>query len=218
RLGAGLAQRHQSRGRDAEEVIAIYPRPPGRGLGDDRDQLRQLFRKALDVFDRVLHLRPVAMAVQEPVGLVDLVGQPPAAHQPQVAHDLLGIGRTLERQMELQRIERKPDARRIAIDGMDFGPQRLDGATPVGGGVTGQVLVQGHNWIILFRRGSTGRQEPRSTGGQEPRSTCGAKDQKYWWTRAVKYLLAVMYFLALVHPYFSVLIPVLNELTPISRH
>src|SRR6185369_803660 len=56
----------------------------------------------------------------------------------------------------------------------------LDGPTPVGGGVTGQVLEQGHNLIILFCRGSEGREEPGSTG-EKSREVRGTRTRKCGW-------------------------------------
>ncbi len=92
--------------------------------------------------DGRLHLRPEAVRVEEAVRRVDLVGEPPVAHQAERANCRRLVGGLLERQVQLQRKEREPDPRSVPIDIVRFRRQRGDGAVPLSGIEAAEVRIQ----------------------------------------------------------------------------
>ena len=65
---------------------------------------------------------------------VDLIGEPPTAHQLQAPDDRRRIGGLLEGEVKREGEERKPDLRGVAVDVVNRGRQHVDGGGPVGSG------------------------------------------------------------------------------------
>ena len=133
-LRADLTVRHERGRGDAEQELAIDAGAARGGRGDGARQLREVRgERRLRVLHGQLHLRPVPMGVEEAMGAVDLIGQPPGPHEAQPPGGRLLVGGFRERDVKLERIEREPDERRLAIDRMNLGGELADCALPCTG-------------------------------------------------------------------------------------
>jgi hypothetical protein len=85
------------------------------------------------------------MTVEKGVRGVDPLLEPPAAHQDELSRQRETVGdrpRVGQCLREFQRIERKPDARGLAVHVGDVGRQQIDRFNPGVGVVAAEMVVQ----------------------------------------------------------------------------
>ena len=87
------------------------------------------------------------MREQEAVRRVDLIGQPPPAHQPERSGAQRGIVGGFEVEEEIERKKCEPDPGGVSIDWMDLRSDGINGLPPRQAIVRAECLVEGNHPI-----------------------------------------------------------------------